>query len=71
MAKADEAETFDERLTKRLSRMRDDTSAEGNVATKTHAPIIGSLSVGACPHCDAALRLAYTDSGAHLEPDEE
>ncbi len=39
-------------------------------ATKTAAPIIGSLSVGACPHCGAALRLAYTDSGAHLEPDE-
>jgi hypothetical protein len=71
MAKADEAEAFVERLTKRLKRMRDDNSAEGNVATKTRAPIIGSLSVGACPHCGTALRLAYTDSGAHLEPDEE
>lgn len=71
MAKADEAETFDERLTKRLNRMRDDTSAEGNVATKVHAPIIGTLSVGPCPHCGAALRLSYTNRGAHLEPDEE
>jgi hypothetical protein len=71
MAKADEAETFDERLTRRLNRMRDVTSAEGNVATKTRAPIIGTLSVGQCPHCGLALRLAYTDSGAHLEPDEE
>ena len=71
MAKADEAEAFVERLTKRLKRMRDDTSAEGNVATKTRAPIIGSLSVGSCPHCGLALRLAYTDSGAHLETDEE
>jgi hypothetical protein len=68
---ADGTETFDERLTKRLNRMRDDTSAEDNDATKTHEPIIGSLSVGACPHCGTALRLAYTDSGAHLEPDEE
>jgi hypothetical protein len=71
MAKADEAEAFDERLTRRLNRMRDDTSAEGNVATKTATPIIGTLSVGSCPGCGLALRLAYTDSGAHLEPDEE
>ncbi len=71
MAKADETETFGERLTKRLNRMRDDTSAEGNVATRTRTPIIGSLSVGSCPHCGAALRLAYTNGGAHLEQGEE
>jgi P22_AR N-terminal domain len=39
-------------------------------ATKTAAPIVGTLSVGSCPHCGLALRIAYTDSGAHLEPDE-
>lgn len=39
-------------------------------ATKTATPIIGTLSVGACPGCGMELRLAYTDSGAHLEPDE-
>ncbi|HEV2459829.1 MAG TPA: hypothetical protein VGS80_15845 [Ktedonobacterales bacterium] len=38
--------------------------------TKTSEPIIGSLSVGHCPRCGLALRLAYTESGAHLEPDE-
>ena len=67
---ANGTETFEERLTKRLKRMRDDTSAEDNDATTTHAAIIGTLSVGQCPHCGLALRLAYTDSGAHLEPDE-
>ena len=60
MAKAHEAEAFVERLTRRLNRMRDDTSAEGNVATKTRAPIIGSLSVGSCPtaawRCDSPTR---------------
>ena len=39
-------------------------------ATKTTEPVIGVLSVGHCPRCGLALRLAYTDSGAHLEPDE-
>ena len=68
---ADGTETFDERLNKRLKRMRDDTSAEDNWATKPRAPIIGTLSVGSCPHCGLALRLAYTDSGAHLEQGEE
>ncbi len=67
---ANGTETFEERLTKRLKRMRDDTSAEDNDATKTRAPIIGTLNVGSCPGCGLALRLAYTDSGAHLEPDE-
>jgi hypothetical protein len=73
MAKARKAETFDERLTKRLNRMRDDTSAEGNAATKTAAPVTGTLHVGACPGCGMALCLILDDTGAHLapEPDEE
>ena len=39
-------------------------------ATKTSEPIIGTLHVGHCPQCGLALRLAYTDGGAHLEPDD-
>lgn len=38
-------------------------------ATKASEPIIGLLRVGHCPRCGLALRLAYTDRGAHLEPD--
>lgn len=40
-------------------------------ATKTSEPIIGTLRVGHCPRCGLALRLAYTETGAHLEPDPE
>jgi hypothetical protein len=38
-------------------------------ATMTAQPIIGTLSVGSCPRCGPALKMEFTENGAHLTPD--
>ena len=47
----------------------DTSDAVYDAGTKQREPIVGTLSVGHCPGCGMALRLEYTESGAHLAPE--